>query len=334
MKKIILSLLILCSILSSCNKIPEEKFQWEAGISAPKYYPMAGRTDFDGISGYSMNVSFESGWGQPTGGIVSGNKYKSLPTEVYIEYYSIVEAKDFKGTVKLPYDKILALFKKHCSDKENDSAVLLVGLAPGGWIRVWFQASTMFNAYENGIEIAKEKLDSYDSGHFRDLVINDPNWENNYTYWQHFGIPYEAWEENEKKYNLYLNLSKPNPEYNITSQYNSLDGTSYFGNWKDDNKMVGKLPADLILGWISKTDTSSYDTHVLMPKNFTKFVENKKTKKVEIVLEIENNEQIGILYLITNNKKEKILRFKNLVSTSNKAVGDSNFSNQVEYFIK
>lgn len=334
MKKIIVSLLILCSILSSCNKIPEDKFQWEAGISAPKYYPMAGRTDFDGISGYSMNVSFESGWGQPTGGIVSGNKYKSLPTEVYIEYYSIVEAKDFKGTVKLPYDKILALFKKHCIDKENDSAVLLVGLAPGGWIRVWFQASTMFNAYENGIEIAKEKLDSYDSGHFRDQVINDPNWENNYTYWQHFGIPYEAWAENEKKYDIYFNFDKSNLNFIVNNPlYSSQDGTLYYNITNDEKMNNKKLPSDLVLAWSSKKDTISYDTHVLMPKNFTKFVENKKTKNIEIVLEVEKNGQFGIIYLITNNKKEKILRFKNNKRTK-QGLGESNICNDVEYFIQ
>jgi hypothetical protein len=93
-----------------------------------------------------------------------------------------------------------------------------------------------------------------------------------------------------------------------------------------------KLPSDLVLAWSSKKDTISYDTHILMPKNFTKFVENKKTKNIEIVLEIEKNGQFGIIYLITNNKKEKILRFKNDKRTK-QGLGESNICNNVEYFI-
>jgi hypothetical protein len=335
MKKISFVLILFGIILSSCDKKSDDKFQWEAGISAPKYYPIGGvKVDLE-YAGYSSLTNLDNGWAYNYGGIVSGEKYKDLPKKATIEYCSAVDNLVYKGSIPLPYDKILNLFKKYCKDKENDSAVLIVGMAPGGWIRVWFQSLNVLS--ENHIiEVTQAQLKGKEDLTLNEEFLNknEPYWDKYKTYWQHFGIPLEAWASNEKKYNLYLNLSKPNPEYNITSQYNSLDGTLYFGDWKDDEKMVGKLPADLIIGWISKTDTISYDTHVLMPKNFTKFVENKKTKKVEIVLEIENNEQFGILYLITNNKKEKILRFKNLLSTSNKAVGDSNFSNQVEYFIK
>jgi hypothetical protein len=50
-------------------------------------------------------------------------------------------------------------------------------------------------------------------------------------------------------------------------------------------------------------------------------------------LEIENNQEYGVLYLITKNSKDKILRFKNETAI-NGSLGDSNFCENIEYFIK
>lgn len=44
-------LMILISTLVSCQK--NKKFQWQPGISAPKYYPVAGHIDF-GNAGYGV----------------------------------------------------------------------------------------------------------------------------------------------------------------------------------------------------------------------------------------------------------------------------------------
>ncbi len=332
--KITFCLILTASCQNKSKTLPEDKYRWEAGISSPKYYPVAGNVDFDGYAGNGSNVSFDSGWGNSHSAVVSGDKYKNIPSQVYIEYYSIVDVKDFKGTVALPKDKILALFKKYCKDKKNDSGNLVVGMAPGGWIRVWAD----FTGFKNGItliEVAKAQLKEYDSGRKRDPITYE-DWQEYYLYWEHFGIPYDAWAENEKEYNIYLNLSNPNPKYDVFSDYSSRDGTYYFGDWKDDSKMIAKLPADLIIGWRNKNDTIriGYDTHILMPKNFSKIVKDKKTDKIEIVLEIEKNEQYGIFYLIANNKKEKILRFKNISSIEGKPLGYNGFCKDIEYFMK
>lgn len=329
---------ILCLLLNSCrDKIkpkPNNKFWWEAGISAPKYYPIAGNVDFVNCAGNGSNVSFDNGWGFSYGSIVSGEKFKNLPKEVYIKYYSIVDAKDYKGTVALPYNKILALFNKYCKDKVNDKGLLTVGMAPGGWIRVWAD----FSGGKNGIvliEIAKAQLKQYDSGYKRDIVINDKSWEEYYTYWQHFGIPYDAWAENEKTYDIYFNFNKPNPKYEVTDVlYSSLDGTIYYNIVNKDVMKNRKLPADLVIAWGNKKDTLYNQAHLLMPKNFTKTVATKKTSKVEIILEIEDNDKYGVLYLITNNKKEKILRFKNLQTQNDKGLGECDFTTEVEYYLK
>lgn len=333
MKKISFVLILFGIILSSCDKKSDDKFQWEAGISAPNYYPIGGVKVNLEYAGYSSLTNLDNGWGYNYGGIVSGEKYKDLPKKATIEYCSAVDNLVYKGSITLPYDKILNLFKKYCKDKENDSAVLIVGMAPGGWIRVWFQSLNVLD--ENHIiEVAKAQIKGE-----KDLTLNpefinktEPYWDKYKTYWQHFGIPYEVWAENEKKYDIYFNLSKPNPAHRVFAQYSSLDGTSYIGDYYD-MKSEGKLPAELNIRWRTKDNNKSLDTHVLMPKKFSKFVERKKTKNIEIALEIENNQEYGVLYLITKNCKDKILRFKN-ETAFNGTLGNSDFCKNIEYFIK
>ena len=331
-------LLILVFLFSSCNNIPKNKFWWEAGISSPKYYLIGGaKVDLE-YAGYGTLANIDNGWGDNYGAIGSIEKYKDLPRSAHIEYCSAVDNLIYEGTVALPYDKILTLFKKYCPNKEDDKAELVVGMAPGGWIRVWFETSIGYVNDGTGkniqIEIAKAQLKGK-----QDLTLNpefinktQPYWDKYKTYWKHFGIPLEVWAENEKKYDIYFNFDKSNMKFIVNNAfYSSLDGTVYFGITNDEKSKKVKLPADLVLAWSSKNDTISYDTHVLMPKNFINLVKSKKTSNIELVLEIEQNGQFGILYLKTNNMQEKILRFKNSKRIK-QGLGESNICSNVEYF--
>jgi hypothetical protein len=331
-----LFLTLLTFFLTSCqyDGIPKDRFNWDAAYSAPKYYPIGGaRVDF-GNAGMSSITNFDNGWGDNYGAVSSAEKYKKLPTEVFITYVSAVENMTFEGTVTLPYKKIEKLFNQYIKNKKTESAKLLVGMAPGGWIRVWAYFHTD-NGVTDNIEILKTQLKGFVDPSINEEFTNknDPYWEKWNTYWNHFGIPYEVWENNEKEYNLFFNFFNPNPDYEIIYQYSSKDGTIEWGIHHENKHQKLKLPADLILKWWNKNDTISYDTHVFLPNNFSKHVERKKTKDLELTLEIEKNEEYGVLYLITNGNKEKILRFKNKFSKSF-TVGDSDFSKEVECFIK
>lgn len=71
-----------------------------------------------------------------------------------------------------------------------------------------------------------------------------------------------------------------------------------------------------------------------MPKNFKKYVDQKKLKEVNLRLEIENDNEHAVLYLVTNNTKEKILRFRNKIPTAEeKKNNDYAYATEVEYFI-
>ncbi|MFA7449102.1 MAG: DUF2931 family protein [Weeksellaceae bacterium] len=324
-------LLVLCVILCLLSCKDNNRYQWQPAISAPKYYPVAGNVDF-GNAGHGSNTSFDKGWGRGYGGVVSGDIYKEIPREVYIEYYSVVDAKDFRGTVSLPYDELLQLFKKYCKNKEEDRGRLLVGMAPGGWIRVWayFHSGTEIT---DNIEIAKAKLEIYDSGRKRDSVTYD-HWLEYYTYWQHFGIPYEAWSENEKEYDLYFDFDNPNPDYEVFDViYSSIDGSINLNIMNDKLMKKRKIPADLIVAWRKRNDTLRYDTHILFPKNFHKIINKQNPKQIKISLHINADDQGDIYIQLDNNKKDKFLRFKNYPAKA-RYTGNSDFSQEVEYFIK
>ncbi|SHK28272.1 DUF2931 family protein [Epilithonimonas mollis] len=326
-----LLLISLSLLLFSCQK---KKYPWQPGISAPRYYPVAGHVDF-GNAGNGSNTSFANGWGDQYGGVVSGNQLKEVPKQVYIDYYSVVDGKGFSGEVLLPQEKILDLFREyHINDK--NSADLLVGMAPGGWIRVWFQVSVGF-VNKGGkviiIEVAKSRLRSYkDETVGVGLKTKDfKTWGNTYTYWQHHGIPYSAWAENEKEYDIIFDFYKPNHR-KIGFSYISADGTIYqVGREKAHQKLPVQLEQ---IAWQGK-NREAYNCKVPFPKNFKKYIEQKKLQRLHLQLEIEKDDEHAIIYLITNNSKEKIVRFKNKTITAEEDKNiDFDYAKEVEYFIQ
>jgi hypothetical protein len=333
---IYLLLTLLAFFLTSCqyDGIPKDRFNWDAAYSAPKYYPIGGaRVDF-GNAGMSSITNFDNGWGDEYGAVSSAEKYKKIPTEVFISYVSAAENKTFEGTITLPYKKIEKLFNQYIKNKKTDSGRLMVGMAPGGWIRVWAYFYT--DDCLGNIEVTKTQLKGFVDPTINEEFTNknDPYWEKWNTYWNHFGIPYEVWENNEKEYNLFFEFNNPNAEFIVEDAfYSSLDGTIHYNIINDTVIKKIKLPADLVLSWGSKKDTLTFDTHVLMPKNFSKIIESKKTNNIKLILEIEKNEQFAVLYLFANNKKDKLLRFKNEKRTK-RGLGESDLCKNVEYFVK
>ncbi len=335
-KSSIYIIILITVLFNSCKTSDfKDEFQWSIEMSAPKYYPVGGaKVDF-GNAGNSSLTNFDNGWKRPYG-IVVGEKYKKLPKEVFISYASAVENLVYEGTVPLPYEKIKKLFEKHCKNRGKESGKFLVGMAPGGWIRVWVYFY-MEDKITDEIEIIKTKLQGKEDPTMGEDFLNKNSdyWSKYKYYWEHFGIPLEVWEENEKEYDIHFNFYHPNPNYDISFQYSSKDGTRDYGGHEDRILINAKLPADLVIFWRNNTnDSIGYDTHILLPKKFTEIVENKKTKSIEMQLEIEKNNEYGVLYLVTSNQKEKILRFKNEKVKGVKGLGQSDFSEKVEYFMK
>ena len=86
--------------------------------------------------------------------------------------------------------------------------------------------------------------------------------------------------------------------------------------------------------WLAKSG-SSYCCKVPFPKNFKKYIEQKKLREIKFRLEIEKDDEHAIIYLITNGTKEKIVRFKNKQPTRKEIEEvDYDYATEVEYFIK
>ncbi|SIQ95918.1 DUF2931 family protein [Chryseobacterium sp. RU33C] len=323
-------LMISLSLLQSCNK---NKYRWEAGISAPSYYPAADvRVGFDNAGNGSL-TSFDPGWGQTYGAVV-GEKWKDAPKEVSIHYNSGAENYTYDGKISLPQEKIRDLFNEYNLDDEDNLGHLVVGMAPGGWIRVWFQALDKKTDDYVNIEVAKARLKgSYDdTADVRYKTKNFENWGKYYTYWQLHGIPYEAWAENEKEYNIIFDFNRPNHR-EVGFSFTSLDGTleQGIGIYK---KFRRKLPVEFELGWRDKAKETFYCSKFTMPKKFKSFVEKRGLNAIIFKLEIDDNDQDATLYLVTNNTKEKILRFRNKIPTAEeKKNNDYAYATEVEYFI-
>ena len=335
-------IMISCScMLLACQKT---KYRWEPAISAPKYYPVGGvKVDF-GSAGNSSLTNFDNGWGEQYGSVSSGNVYKEVPTEVNIEYYSAVDNLKYKGAVNLEQEKLKNLFQKYNKGK-NSSAHLLVGMAPGGWVRVWF------TYIDVQIEVAKAQLKGIEDITIGDGFKNKKSeyWGKYKIYWQHHGIPYEAWAENEKEYDYDIKFISKNKDAKLDRSYVvSVDGwySSFYTEKQSEdinnisnNGSRGKIPVNLSVSWQDKVTGQYYDTNIVMPKTLKKifdetYVADKKHAYSNFIIELENDKKHAVIYLKTKYKIVKLLRFRGELSLrENQDFGHYIYAKEIEYFI-
>ncbi|MBP7173019.1 MAG: DUF2931 family protein [Cloacibacterium sp.] len=336
------------------HKDTADRFEWSAGISAPKFYPIGGVSVNFGYAAAGSITCFDAGWGIDYGSFVTGERYKPIPEEVFVKYISAVDNLEYKETIKLPKEKILQIFKENQKDfykthefnpYDTFNSKIIVGMAPGGWIRVWVRGNNDFQLKE----VFKGKIPGYEDKTIdeRFRVKNFENWGNTYLYWQKHGVPYEAWAENEKEYDI-LYVYKENIKFkNLSYQTISQDGTYFYGadfiEYKDaeDTDYKAKLPVQMTFSWSDIKNKKEYDTFVVFPKNFEKIyttpyydtVSKTEQNYNKIELEIEESGNFGNVFLIGKNKRELLFRFKAVIAKS-EVVGSGDYSPKVEYFIK
>lgn len=184
-KKIAIMLSItLTTQLTSCQKMDTyktEKFEWDGDATAPEGYPMwiIYPHGFILSSGYQAVIPNETemqdGWERSARSWSVGESNKAMPDSLKIAWYSLTENKFYKGSFKMPQEKIYKLFKdgyliygidtkklvyegynKKELHKETFSA-LTVGLAPKGMVVVWASG-------QNKIEIARFQAEEVPEG--------------------------------------------------------------------------------------------------------------------------------------------------------------------------
>lgn len=150
--RIWLKLIVLFCVLLlyGCNSAMTKnvtKFEWDATESAPKRYPMEiiqGDFIYHGEKERGLYIpsggTLTKGWGEPISSHTTSEDYKPLPDRLKIYFFSYAEKQFYKGEFDLPYDEMIAMFRKSVEDnKDKPYPVfsIMAGIAPGGAVAVW-----------------------------------------------------------------------------------------------------------------------------------------------------------------------------------------------------
>ena len=144
-------IVVTFSIISfSCSTIKNNfminKYNWYATAIAPKTYPMEimygnfilENDESVGVGGAGI---LYTEWGDLGSISIGGDKFKALPKQLEITWFSFTEKKFFSGTCNLPIDNINKLFEEGfispLTDKKATFRYITLGIAPNGKVVVW-----------------------------------------------------------------------------------------------------------------------------------------------------------------------------------------------------
>ena len=151
LKSLIVCIFLL--LIIGCNSAMSNsvtKFEWDATESAPKLYPMEiikGNFIYKDEAELGLYIpsggTLIDGWGNPVSSHVTGEKFKALPDRLIITFFSYAEKQFYHGEFKLPYERILALFKEGVALNSEYPVYssIMAGIAPGGMVSVWVLGS-------------------------------------------------------------------------------------------------------------------------------------------------------------------------------------------------
>jgi hypothetical protein len=307
--------LLLFTSLVSCQ--PKEKFDWEIGISAPKYYSSSPKVQFfyhgNLVHSVSSNVGIQPGWGETAGGYASGKEEDEVPDSLHVEWLCGTDRYYYQGDFPLPRAKMLKLFQnpvKEYNGLMRDYTLLIVGTAPGGNVTLWMRAGSVlteiqrFKAKSTGIW--KENDNEYNE-HRKEIKTSSEfiNSEYNTFHYLH-GIPYKVWEEGEKEYEYDVGFTSESADVKMSlltffsksgavfqpDTYSETPFNIDKSEWSkvsymQNNNVFKKKPLPIMMRVQMKNKLNPklyYATDVILPINFkytytTKYLDTVNNKK-------------------------------------------------------
>ncbi len=174
--------IVLFSItMSSCM---EKKYDWSAGVSAPKEYPIEvysgalGGYFFSEMGGFS-----NTGWGSGAG---DSDINDVAPETLEMTWLSLTEGKFYTGSWTLPKEKIKRVLEEgfFYKDKKETYNVISIGLGPKGVVVVWLMLSSRdlqvevarFQAHETTInpkEVYESAKFMFEKNHIEDMLADN-----------------------------------------------------------------------------------------------------------------------------------------------------------------
>jgi len=346
--RIVNFIFLLFSLLISCQSPKDkardqDKFNWDAGISAPKNYTYgAPFVEYSyqgkGIGGASANIASAHGWGITSGGYTGGAKFKPVPDSVFVKWRCGFDLINYEGGFRLPRKKMLELFSKGIIDpfsrRKEDYTVLVAGMAPGGNVTIWMQASGINKEI---VKFKAKKISQdgrYDAHSVSLWSSKGYEAKDILKYISFHGVPYKIWETGEKEYNYDIGFSTEEvdkqkmgmaitgytKEGSLVYSTGDLQYIPWHGNYKfQEVNLNKKLPVELFLQWISHDQQQWFQAKIVLPNNLDKkllaFQQQYGNQTLLIVgmdkvKSDSSNSTFGRIWFQSPNSKTEIMRFR------------------------
>ena len=333
--KFISSILVLV-VLAGCS--PKDKYEWNAGMSAPKYYGNGGpmvEYFYKGksVAGASANIGFDPGWGVTAGGYSGGEQYKDIPDSVAVSWICATDGIEYRGGARLPRERMLELFKngfKTVYGMKTTYTSIVAGMAPGGNATIWLRGSERlteiirFKAENNGIWMEHdEDYNKYE----RETITSKEYINSEFNIFRYLhGVPYDIWEKGDKEYDYDIGFSSEEKDVTPYMVFYTKDGTWYqpskgdlafqsvdWQEWgkfeyKENNNLIKNLKLPVEIHFSVDYNDVLYMGNIVLPQDFKKYFENQANNRITIG--VEKNAETGILWVSGKKGSQKVMRFK------------------------
>ena len=338
MKGKFISSILALVVLAGCS--PKDKYEWNAGLSGPKYYPSgAPRVEYfykgKSVAGASIGTGADQGWGVTAGGYSGGDQYKDIPDSVAVQWVCSVDNYLYRGGTRLPRERMLELFKngfKTVYGMKTTYTSIVAGMAPGGNATIWLRGSERlteiirFKAENNGIWMEHdEDYNKYE----RETITSKEYINSEFNIFRYLhGVPYDVWEKGDKEYDYDIGFSSEGGQKikpNVFTFY-TKDGTWYqpskgdlafqsvdWQEWgkfeyKENNNLIKKLKLPVEIHFSVDYNDVLYMGNIVLPQDFKKYFENQANNRITIG--VEKNAETGILWVSGKKGSQKVMRFK------------------------
>ena len=303
----IINIIIILLLLTGYNNAMsnnDTKFDWRATESAPKHYPMEiikGTFIYKGSTQglyIPSGGTLDAGWGDPISSHNDGNHERPLPDRLTLTFFSYAEKQFYQGDFKLPYDKILALFREGV-EANPDTPVydrIMAGITPGGAVAVWVVGSNqkeVFFSQAEKIDLApsrafglpfkdKAEADEYmEEGLVEDLTPEE------IESIKKKGVPFGLWARYRNRFDWRLTLSE---------------------GFKSDITDIEFLNGDFLRDWpiVSKDDT---DIQRPAPKRLT-FRAIIDSRNILYTIDMDEFETMDAFEKLADNNQKVYLEFE------------------------